>query len=94
MITKLKTFVVAAIIIASLPLLSTANKGQEKVTLCHNGHLITIARPAVQHHLDNHQKNFECFVVTSDRPCGSKTSTPKPPKPPRGNCPDGNQGCE
>ena len=83
MITKLRTFLAAGMVIASLPLLSTANngKGQGKTTLCHNGHEITIANPAVSHHLKNHQKNFECFIVTADRPCGSKKT-----KPPCGGC--------
>ncbi len=84
MFTKLKTFLVAAVVIASLPIISTANEGDngkahDKVTMCHNGHLITISRAAKQKHLDNHNRQgakLTCFEVTQNTPCGST----KPPK--------------
>ena len=114
MISKFKTFLVAGALIASLPLLSTANgtggnnggsggnngsAPHDKVTLCHNGHSITISRSALQKHLDNHNKEgakLTCYEVTASRPCGSQTTPPtcEPPKPPKGNCPDGNNGCQ
>jgi hypothetical protein len=105
MITKFKTFLVAGALIASLPLLSTANGGgtngggstggnngsapHDKVTLCHNGHSITISRSAMQKHLDNHNRDgakLTCYEVTANKPCGSQTTppddcSPKPPKP-------------
>jgi hypothetical protein len=101
MITKFKTFLVAGALIASLPLISTANGGgsnaggsdnaHDKVTLCHNGHSITISKSAVQKHLDNHNREgakLTCFVVTAQKPCGSQTTPPPPPPPPTcGTCP-------
>ena len=100
MFSKLKFLLVAGVMIASLPLLSTANdndgdngKAHDKVTLCHNGHSITISRSALQHHLDNHNKDgakLTCFEVTATRPCGSTPPPPPcnvcPPKPPCTGC--------
>ena len=84
MFTKLKTFLVAAVVIASLPIISTANNGDngkahDKVTLCHNGHLINISRAARQKHLDLHNRQgakLTCFEVTASRPCGSGPTKP------------------
>jgi hypothetical protein len=119
MISKFKTFLVAGALIASLPLISTANNGggsngggsnngsapHDKVTLCHNGHSITISRSALQKHLDNHNREgakLTCYELKNGETCGSRTTppdecTPKPPKDPKGpkgNCPDGNSGCQ
>ena len=89
MITKFRTLLVGAMLIGSLPFISTANNGQKKETLCHNGHEITIAEPAVEHHLKNHNKpgakltcyRGPCQDTPPTNPCNTcPTPTPKPPK--------------
>ena len=119
MITKFKTFLVAGALIASLPLISSANGGgnnggggkggngsapHDKVTLCHNGHSITISRSAKAAHDRNHGKNFPCYELVNGATCGSTTTpppancSPKPPKDPKPTnpCPgqEDNKACQ
>src|SRR5215210_944195 len=35
------------------------SNGQPKVTICHNGHTITVGKPAVAAHLENHEGDAE-----------------------------------
>ena len=62
--TRLQSLI-AFVVIAALPL-STLAGGDGKVTLCHNGHTITISVNSLQKHLDNHNKadaKLTCFIV-------------------------------
>lgn len=96
---KFKNLLAAAILMAALPVASFAqnNKGgsgnngsapHDKVTLCHNGHSITISRSAYDAHMRNHNKDgakLTCYDINDSRSKCAKQTTPPPPPPT--NCP-------
>ncbi len=54
--TNTTTYLAIATIVLGLFLstIAFANAGQEKVTICHKGHEITVGAPAVDAHVQNH----------------------------------------
>src|SRR5919202_6584259 len=59
--------------------------GQEKVTLCHKGHTITVGAPAVSAHL-KHGDSLD--------PCPTDTQTCEPPEDTTSDTPTDDQGVE
>jgi hypothetical protein len=65
MTKRLRSFLAAAVIIASLPLFSTANNGQKKVCVLHNGHRICVAEPAAKAHFREHPSDEDLGPCSS-----------------------------
>jgi hypothetical protein len=65
MTKNLRSLFAAAVIIASLPILSTANNGQKKVCVRHNGHNICVAEPAAKAHFREHKSDEDLGPCSS-----------------------------